>query len=171
MAKKEKQLETVTPKVNNDAKQKALDAALKNIEKTFGKGAVMRLGDENVKLDVDVISTSSIGIDMALGIGGIPKGRIIEIYGPESSGKTTLALHVIAEAQKKGGIAATGTPHPKTCIKGMLISRTSQLISIPFLLFFISGNSQSIPQLIPFRRFSRLRRAGSAPSHRCADAL
>ena len=106
MAKKEKQLETVTPKVNNDAKQKALDAALKNIEKTFGKGAVMRLGDESAKLDVDVISTSSIGIDMALGIGGIPKGRIIEIYGPESSGKTTLALHVIAEAQKKGGVAA-----------------------------------------------------------------
>ena len=106
MARKEKQLESVIPKVDNDAKQKALEAALKNIEKTFGKGAVMRLGDENAKLDVDVISTSSIGIDMALGIGGVPKGRIIEIYGPESSGKTTLALHVIAEAQKKGGIAA-----------------------------------------------------------------
>ncbi len=89
-----------------DDKQKALDAALKNIEKNFGKGAVMRLGDEGAKLDIDVISTSSIGLDMALGIGGIPRGRVVEIYGPESSGKTTLALHIVAEAQKTGGNAA-----------------------------------------------------------------
>jgi len=106
MAKKERTVQTVEEKVNDEAKQQALEAALKNIEKHFGKGAVMRLGDDNLKMDVDVISTSSIGIDMALGIGGIPRGRIIEIYGPESSGKTTLALHIVAEAQKNGGNAA-----------------------------------------------------------------
>ncbi|MDD2413711.1 MAG: recombinase RecA [Eubacteriaceae bacterium] len=106
MAKKEKPLQVVEQKTDEVEKKKALDAALKSIEKNFGKGAVMRLGDENIKMDVDVISTSSIGIDMALGIGGVPKGRIIEVFGPESSGKTTLALHIIAEAQKNGGIAA-----------------------------------------------------------------
>ena len=106
MAEKRKPLEKVEEKTDNSAKQEALNAALKNIEKTFGKGAVMRLGDESAKMDVDVISTSSIGIDMALGIGGYPRGRIVEIYGPESSGKTTLTLHAIAEAQKAGGIAA-----------------------------------------------------------------
>ena len=106
MAEKRKRLEKVEEKTDNSAKQEALNAALKNIEKTFGKGAVMRLGDESAKMDVDVISTSSIGIDMALGIGGVPRGRIIEIYGPESSGKTTIALHIVAEAQKAGGNAA-----------------------------------------------------------------
>ena len=106
MAEKRKPLEKVEEKTDNSAKQEALNAALKNIEKTFGKGAVMRLGDESAKMDVDVISTSSIGIDMALGIGGVPRGRIIEIYGPESSGKTTIALHIVAEAQKAGGNAA-----------------------------------------------------------------
>lgn len=106
MAEKRKPLEKVEEKTDNSAKQEALNAALKNIEKTFGKGAVMRLGDDSAKMDVDVISTSSIGIDMALGIGGVPRGRIIEIYGPESSGKTTIALHIVAEAQKAGGNAA-----------------------------------------------------------------
>ncbi len=86
-------------------KQKALETALHQIEKQFGKGAVMRLG-ENVAMQVDAIPTGSLSLDMALGIGGLPKGRIVEIYGPESSGKTTLALHCIAEAQKKGGYAA-----------------------------------------------------------------
>ena len=86
-------------------KEKALQTALANIEKQFGKGAVMRLG-ENVTMNVDKISTGSLSLDLALGIGGLPKGRIIEIYGPESSGKTTLALHVAAEAQKVGGNAA-----------------------------------------------------------------
>ena len=103
MAKKTAPAKTVA--IDQD-KQTALDTALKNIEKSFGKGAVMRLGDESAKLDADVISTSSIGLDRALGIGGIPRGRITEIYGPESSGKTTVALHVVAEAQKNGGIAA-----------------------------------------------------------------
>ncbi len=86
-------------------KEKALQTALANIEKQFGKGAVMRLG-ENVTMNVDKISTGSLSLDIALGIGGLPRGRIVEIYGPESSGKTTLALHVVAEAQKGGGNAA-----------------------------------------------------------------
>ena len=85
-------------------KQKALDAALGQIEKAFGKGSIMRLGQREAPVDADVISTGSLGLDIALGIGGLPRGRVIEIYGPESSGKTTLALHVVAEAQKKGGV-------------------------------------------------------------------
>jgi recombination protein RecA len=87
-------------------KQKALEAALSQIEKAFGKGSVMRLGQRESVSDVSSISTGSLGLDIALGIGGLPKGRIVEIYGPESSGKTTLALHVIAEAQKVGGACA-----------------------------------------------------------------
>ncbi len=89
----------------NKEKQKALEGALKSIEKQFGKGAVMRLG-EAPRQQVDVISTGSLGLDMALGIGGIPRGRIIEIYGPESGGKTTLALSIVAQAQAAGGVAA-----------------------------------------------------------------
>lgn len=89
-----------------DNKQKALSAALAQIERQFGKGSVMRMGDSNVARDIEAISTGSLGLDIALGIGGLPKGRIIEIYGPESSGKTTLTLQVIAECQKKGGTAA-----------------------------------------------------------------
>ena len=86
-------------------KLKALNEALGKIEKDFGKGSVMRLG-EATSLEIDTISTGSIGLDIAIGIGGLPKGRIVEIYGPESSGKTTVALHCVAEAQKNGGIAA-----------------------------------------------------------------
>ena len=89
-----------------DDKQKALDLALKSIEKSFGKGSIMKLGEKAAVDGVDVISTSSLSLDMALGIGGVPRGRVVEIYGPESSGKTTVALHIVAEAQKKGGIAA-----------------------------------------------------------------
>ena len=93
-----------SPAVASD-KEKALATALANIEKQFGKGAIMRLG-ENVTMNVDKISTGSLSLDVALGIGGVPKGRIVEIYGPESSGKTTIALHIAAEAQKAGGTAA-----------------------------------------------------------------
>lgn len=104
MAKKEEKTEA-TPSVNAE-KLKALQLTLDKIEKSYGKGAVMKLGDNPAIENVEVISTGSIGVDTALGVGGFPKGRIIEIYGPESSGKTTLAIHAIAESQKKGGIAA-----------------------------------------------------------------
>ncbi|WP_282570134.1 recombinase RecA [Bosea sp. F3-2] len=87
-------------------KAKALDAALSQIERAFGKGSIMRLGKNPQSIEIETISTGSLGLDVALGVGGLPKGRIIEIYGPESSGKTTLALHTIAEAQKKGGVCA-----------------------------------------------------------------
>jgi recombination protein RecA len=87
-------------------KSKALDAALSQIERSFGKGSIMRLGKNDKSMDIDVVSTGSLGLDIALGIGGLPRGRVVEIYGPESSGKTTLALHCLAEAQKKGGICA-----------------------------------------------------------------
>ena len=87
-------------------KEKALESALGQIERQFGKGSIMKLGDDTARLDIEATSTGSIGLDIALGIGGLPKGRIIEIYGPESSGKTTLTLHAIAEEQKKGGVCA-----------------------------------------------------------------
>ena len=87
-------------------KQRALEAALAQIDKNFGKGSIMRLGENNHAHDIEAIPTGSLGLDLALGIGGLPRGRVIEIYGPESSGKTTMALHVIAEAQKNGGTCA-----------------------------------------------------------------
>ena len=102
MAKKETEGEALTPQ---QEKLKALQAAMSKIEKDFGKGSIMRMGDEKIE-QVDVIPTGSIALNAALGVGGYPKGRIIEIYGPESSGKTTLAIHAIAECQKAGGIAA-----------------------------------------------------------------
>ncbi|MCL2412991.1 MAG: recombinase RecA [Bacteroidales bacterium] len=101
MAKKEENVE----QINKSEKLKALQLTLDKIEKSYGKGAIMKMGDQAIE-KVDVISTGSIGVDAALGIGGFPKGRIVEIYGPESSGKTTLAIHAIAEVQKSGGIAA-----------------------------------------------------------------
>ena len=104
MAKKDNELD-FNPGAGNSEKLKALQAAMDKIEKTFGKGSIMKLGDDNVH-DVEVIPTGSVALNAALGVGGYPKGRIIEIYGPESSGKTTLTIHAIAEAQKAGGIAA-----------------------------------------------------------------
>ena len=89
----------------NEDKMKALDAAIFNIEKQFGKGSVMKLGESNANLNVECIPTGSLSLDIALGMGGVPKGRVVEIYGPESSGKTTVALHMVAEVQKRGGIA------------------------------------------------------------------
>ena len=91
--------------VNNEERIKALDAALAHIEKQYGKGSVMKLGDSASNMNIEVIPTGSLSLDIALGLGGIPRGRIIEIFGPESSGKTTVALHVVAEIQKRGGIA------------------------------------------------------------------
>ena len=90
---------------NNQEKLKALDVALTQIEKAYGKGAVMKLGDSGANMNIEVVPTGSLSLDIALGLGGLPKGRIIEIYGPESSGKTTVALHAVAEVQKRGGIA------------------------------------------------------------------
>jgi recombination protein RecA len=100
------ELETTERGIDMTEKQKALEMALSQIEKQFGKGSVMKLGEATAVLNVDTIPTGSLAIDIALGVGGIPRGRVIEIFGPESSGKTTVALHIIAEAQKMGGIAA-----------------------------------------------------------------
>jgi recombination protein RecA len=91
--------------IKDDDKKKALDAALAQIEKQYGKGSVMKLGDSSANMNIEVVPTGSLSLDVALGLGGVPRGRIIEIYGPESSGKTTVALHVVAEIQKRGGIA------------------------------------------------------------------
>ena len=97
--------ETVTARRTDD-RQRALDAAIAQIERSFGKGSMMRLGKAEQLADIETISTGSLGLDIALGVGGLPRGRVVEIYGPESSGKTTLTLHVIAEAQKAGGTCA-----------------------------------------------------------------
>ncbi len=91
--------------LNKDDKLKALDAAIAQIEKEYGKGSVMRLGDPSNKMDVETTPTGSLSLDIALGLGGIPRGRVVEVFGPESSGKTTLTLHMIAEIQRRGGIA------------------------------------------------------------------
>src|SRR5881296_541675 len=92
--------------IEKDEKKRALDLALAQIEKQYGKGAIMKLGTADLPADVPAISTGSLGLDIALGVGGVPRGRVVEIFGPESSGKTTLTLHAIAEAQKAGGVAA-----------------------------------------------------------------
>jgi recombination protein RecA len=91
--------------MNRDEKLKALDAAITQIEKSYGKGSVMKLGDSSAHMNVETVPTGSLSLDIALGLGGVPKGRVVEIYGPESSGKTTVALHMVAEVQKRGGIA------------------------------------------------------------------
>ena len=106
--KGKKSAKTVTAIPANDdgtEKKRALDIALAGIEKQFGKGAVIRMGERAVR-DIQVIPTGCLDLDMALGVGGVPRGRVVEIYGPESSGKTTVALHIVAEAQKMGGVAA-----------------------------------------------------------------
>ena len=93
-------------------KQKALESALAQIERSFGKGSIMKLGQRDAAMEIEAIPTGSLGLDIALGVGGLPRGRIVEIYGPESSGKTTLALHSIAEEQKLGGVCAFIDPDP-----------------------------------------------------------
>ena len=122
-----------TQKTEPEAKKDALATALAQIEKQFGKGAVMKLGD-NASMQVDAISTGSLGLDLALGVGGVPRGRIIEVYGPESSGKTTLALHILAEAQKKGGeVAFVDAEHAldPTYAKALGVNVEDMLISQP----------------------------------------
>lgn len=97
-------------------KQTALENALQTIEKQFGKGSIMKLGEDSAKIGVESISTGSLALDIALGVGGVPRGRVVEIYGPESSGKTTVALHIIAQAQKVSGTAAfIDAEHGVTC--------------------------------------------------------
>ena len=105
MAKESKKIGLDKKPENKEEKLKALDAAISYIEKQYGKGSVMKLGETAKNLNVDAVPTGCLSLDLALGIGGLPKGRVIEVYGPESSGKTTVALHVVAEVQKMGGIA------------------------------------------------------------------
>ena len=104
MSSKKENNKTLTSPNSNEEKMKALDAALTQIEKQFGKGSIMKLGEKS-DTQIETYPTGSLSLDIALGVGGIPKGRIIEVYGPESGGKTTLALHIVAEVQKRGGIA------------------------------------------------------------------
>ena len=107
MARPKKELEAVSQAANESAKSAAIATALATIERAFGKGAMVRLGDSDSNFrDIEVVTSGSIGLDIALGVGGFPRGRVIEVYGPESSGKTTIALHLVAEVQKTGGIAA-----------------------------------------------------------------
>ena len=130
MADKKKQVESAAPAAD---KKKALDTAIAQIEKDYGKGSIMRLG-ENSRIQVESIPTGSLSLDIALGIGGVPKGRIIEIYGPESSGKTTLALHIVAEAQKRGGeVAYIDAEHAMdpTYARALGVDIDSMLISQP----------------------------------------
>ncbi len=130
MAKEKAPLPAAAPA---DDKKKALETAMAQIERMYGKGSIMRLGD-NAELNVESIPTGSLSLDLALGIGGLPKGRIIEIYGPESSGKTTLALHVVAEAQKRGGeVAFIDAEHAldPTYARALGVDIDSMLISQP----------------------------------------
>jgi len=132
MADKDKKL-TKTATVASDKKE-AIKTAMKNIEKMYGKGSIMRLGDQMNQMNVDVIPTGSLALDLALGIGGVPKGRIIEIYGPESSGKTTLALHIVAQAQKAGGeVAFVDAEHAldPTYARALGVNIDDMLISQP----------------------------------------
>ena len=112
--------------ISND-KLRALDSAMRQIEKDFGKGSIMRLGEASAKMNVETIPTGALSLDIALGVGGIPRGRVVEIYGPESSGKTTVALHMIAEAQKMGGYAAFIDAEHALCAAAPLISSSSTL--------------------------------------------
>lgn len=99
--------------MNTDDRLKALDAAVTQIEKAYGKGSIMRLGDSDINMNIETVPTGSLSLDLALGLGGIPKGRVVEIYGPESSGKTTVALHMVAEVQKRAellGLLMQSTP-------------------------------------------------------------
>lgn len=132
MADKDKKL-TKTASVASDKKE-AIQTAMKNIEKAYGKGSIMRLGDHMNQLNVEAISTGSLALDLALGIGGVPRGRIIEIYGPESSGKTTLALHIVAQAQKAGGeVAFVDAEHAldPTYARALGVNIDDMLISQP----------------------------------------
>ena len=114
----------------NEEKQKALEAALGHIEKQYGKGSVMKLGDSSSNMVVEAVPTGSLGLDIALGVGGVPKGRIVEIYGPESSGKTTVALHMVAEGRREAEL-------PDLLMQNMHLIRCMQRISVLILTIYI----------------------------------
>ena len=124
-----------------DSKKKALEAAIAKLEKDFGKGTVMKLGDSAANVNVETVPTGCLSLDLALGLGGVPKGRIIEIYGPESSGKTTVALHMIAEVQKRGGIAGfVDAEHALDPVYAKNIG-----VDIDELIYFPAGQRRSGP--------------------------
>ena len=131
---------------NNQEKLKALDVALTQIEKAYGKGAVMKLGDSGANMNIEVVPTGSLSLDIALGLGGLPKGRIIEIYGPESSGKTTVALHAVAEVQKRGGIA------------GLLMLSMHLILFMQEILVLILIISTYLSRIMESRHLKSLRR-------------
>ena len=127
----------------NEEKKKALEAALGHIEKQYGKGSVMKLGESSANMQVETVPTGSLSLDIALGVGGVPKGRIIEIYGPESSGKTTVALHMVAEVQKRGGIAGfIDAEH--AVYSPELVNLLGQLENQPELFVFLGSYSETI---------------------------
>ena len=141
-----------------EEKLKALDAALAQIEKQFGKGSVMKLGDKGANMQIETTPTGCLSLDLALGLGGIPKGRIIEVYGPESSGKTTVALHMVAEVQKRGGIAgfidaehALDPVYAKNIGVDVDNLYISQLLQLSFLLH--ETILQLLSGIIPVRYF------------------
>ena len=133
-----------TQKTEPGAKKDALATALAQIEKQFGKGAIMKLGD-NTAMQVDAISTGSLGLDLALGVGGVPRGRIIEVFGPESSGKTTLALHILAEAQKKGG-------EVEMCIRDSITVLLVLLVEVMFLYSATRSYYNGVQQTDVYKR-------------------
>ena len=118
--------------MDNDAKQKALAAALTQIEKAYGKGAVMKLGDPAASMNVETVPTGSLSLDLALGLGGVPKGRVVEIYGPESSGKTTVALHMVAEVQKRSTRWIRSMPGTSAWISTIFTSPSRTTASRPW---------------------------------------
>ena len=120
--------ESVVKVTNSEEKKKALDAAIAKLEKDFGKGAVMKLGESGAHVSVETVPTGCLSLDLALGLGGVPKGRVIEVYGPESSGKTTVALHMISEVQKRGGIAGfIDAEHALDPVYAKNIGRTAEI--------------------------------------------
>ena len=157
MAEKKKSAPVSAGPFKPEDKKKALETALAQIEKNFGKGAIMRLGDD-IPVNVEAISTGSLSLDLALGIGGVPRGRIVEIYGPESSGKTTLALHILASAQKTGGeVAFIDVEHAlePAYARALGVDIDSLLISQPDTGEQALEITEQLVSLTPWRRCCR----------------
>ena len=165
MAEKKKSAPVSSGPVKPEDKKKALETALAQIEKNFGKGAIMRLGDD-IPVNVEAISTGSLSLDLALGIGGVPRGRIVEIYGPESSGKTTLALHILASAQKTGGeVAFIDVEHAlePAYARALGVDIDSLLIDLCRGMA-VGGVASSSPSRTPASRRLRSRSSSCAPA-------